>query len=517
MAGILESFYYLFESDASKLDKGLTESERKAKELGQEVGKTDAAATNLGRSLASSLAGLAGAALATVSLAAMSRAMFEAADQADALAKGAKAANAEIEDFAAWGDIVKKAGGSAEGFGASLRMFNQQLAQVEVTGKSRAAPFLKELGIDLDAAANKGKTAMDFLPQLADAFKGMSTAKALGLGQRLGLDQATIMALQSGSRELSVMIAREKELGAVTKRQGEIAENFNDTLDDTRHAFRSVWLGVSEYVLPPLTWMAEKLTDVAIWLRKNSDFVVGFMLALGAAITMYALPPLFSMAAAAIVAFAPFIGAGLLVAAVATTFALLYDDVMAFKEGGESMIGAVLNRWPLIGDVVNGIVSALESLWDTAGVVGNALAAMWDNPAQAFSDFLNFVLEGIKTLANAIPGLSSVLGAIGIDITPSGERATPGEAGAAPGGSLGEAVKKGQGLLGEAAASPIGAQSSTSITNSRPVTKSTTVQVGKVEVHTQATDAQGISRAIGDSMTTQMRQAASNFDDGVAA
>jgi len=43
------------------------------------------------------------------------------------------------------------------------------------------------------------------------------------------------------------------------------------------------------------------------------------------------------------------------------------------------------------------------------------------------------------------------------------------------------------------------------------------VNIGKVEVQTQATDATGISKQIGDTLHAQMRQAVNRFDDGIAA
>lgn len=485
---ILDTFFILFESDASKLDKGLAESEKKAKGLGEKLGAVDVAAGKLGGSLTASLAGLAGAALAAVSLGAMTTAMFNAAEHADKLNESAERLGLNIETISAWGDLIKKNGGSVDGFIGSIEGLNSQLQQMEVTGKSRAAPFLKELGIDLDDAANKGKNAMDFLPQIADAFAGMDKQKSVALGKRLGFDQATIMTLQAGRREVEALIEKERELGVVTKKQGEIADAFGDQMDDTRHAFRSVWLGVSEYILPPLTWMLEKFQEVAVFMRKHSDLVVGLMIAIGTAITMYALPPLISMASAVIVAFAPFILAGALVTALGVAFALLYEDVMAFVDGGDSMLGQILNRWPVIGDIARGIADAFKFLFGAGVTLADFFATMWNDPIKAFQQFFGIIWDGIKALMNAIPGLSSVMGALGI----------------------------GKDSIAQASTSPISSQSSTSISNGAR-SKQTSVQVGKVEVHTQATDAAGISKAIGGTMETQMRQTVNNYDDGVLA
>lgn len=538
---VLDTFYILFDSDASKLDKGLGETEKKTDRLTGKIGAVDVAAGKMGGSLLRSMAGLAGTVVAAVSLAAITRGVMAATDKADMLAKSAKAANASIEDFTAWSDLIKKSGGSADGFAASLGNLNQQLAQIDVTGKSRAAPFLKELGIDLDLAANKGRSAMDFLPQLADAFQGLDSAKAVGIGRRLGLDQATIMTLQSGRREVEAMIAREKELGTVTKQQAEIAEKFNDTIDDTAHAFRSIWLGVAEYVLPPLTWMMEKMQTAAIFMRKHSDFIVGLMIAIGAAITFYALPPLVSMAAAAVVAFAPFIGAGVLVAALAAGFALLYDDVMNFVEGGDSMIGQILTRWPMIGQVAAGIADAIKSMLEVAKWVFGVLSDLvglsidgWRALFQIVGDTAPFQAAGniistmLTSLTEAFSAFGDLAGGVWDVVVSKIQTAVEwiGKAielvkqvGGAISGGLGGAradIKAAQGHLSAASGSPLVAQTSNSISN-RGGSRTTSVTVGKVEVKTAATDADGISRAIGGSMQAQMRQAANNFDDGVLA
>jgi len=43
---------------------------------------------------------------------------------------------------------------------------------------------------------------------------------------------------------------------------------------------------------------------------------------------------------------------------------------------------------------------------------------------------------------------------------------------------------------------------------------SSTVQIDKIDVHTQATDAKGISNAIGQELNTTLRRVTNHFDDG---
>lgn len=80
-----------------------------------------------------------------------------------------------------------------------------------------------------------------------------------------------------------------------------------------------------------------------------------------------------------------------------------------------------------------------------------------------------------------------------------------------------EDVIAGQDLLQAADASPVGALTSSAITNSNVTNGGNSVNVEKVEVHTQATDAEGIASEIGGSLTKQMRATVNTFDDGTKA
>jgi len=512
---ILDSFFLLFESDASKLDKGLSETEKKAKGLQEKLKATDDQAGKMGASLTAAVGALAGLAAATLGLAAFGHELAEATELADHLDETAERLNTTTDVLSNWGDVVKISGGSVDGFAASMEGLNTQLAQLDVTGKSRAAPFLAELGIDLDNVANKGKSAMDFLPDLAESFSKLDSTKAIALGRRLGLDQGTIMALHQGRDAVNELLEKQRELGVVTAKQGEIAGHFNDTLDDTRHAFRTIYMSVLEYVLPPLTWMAEKMQGVAIFMRKHSDFIIGLMIAIGGAVSLYALPPLFAMATAAIVAYAPFFLLGAIVTALAVAFALLYDDVMNFVDGGGSLIGRFvtwIQSFTFLNNLVGFLGAGFRYLWAVIGqgleITGAFLSKL--TPVQVAFRVLKVLVEGaresLSLLWEVLKGIGSSLGNV---LSAAGKLVGKGI------DATSQALATGRDMLNAAASNPIGSQSSASILTRGGNSKTTSVQVGKVEVHTQATDAAGISKSIGDTMGTQLRHAAANFDDGV--
>lgn len=544
--GVLDTFFLLFEADASKLDKGLEDTRKKGKQTAEEMKVVDKAAEKMGESFRESIKELLGAAAAALALHSMTEAMLEAAHAADELNDAANRMGESIEMLGIWGDLTKKNGGSTQGFIASLEALDRNLASIEVTGKSRAAPFLKELGIDLDSAAYKGKSAAELLLPLADAFKDLDKQKSLAMGQRLGFDQATIMTLQAGRREVEELIEKEKELGVITKKQGEIADAYGDQMDDTRHAFRSLWLSVAEVVLPVLTKVMKGFEMVATFARKHSDFVVGLMIALGVAIGTYVLPPLAAMAVEAAIAFAPFLLVGAAIAALATTFALLYDDVMNFLDGNDSLIGQLLEKWPVLGVIIEKVTDFVKGLGDVFAWTFNTVSDVISIAIELFKRFVGWIVETIhnsKFLTAIVNGVTSAFQLLGdvagmiwdgivtdvenfielikaaFNIVKSIASAITSGLGMAKealgiGGATSTGVAAGQAALGAAAGSPLASQTSNSI-NTRSSNK--VVNVGQVTVQTQATDAAGIARGIGGAMSTQMRQASANFDDGVAA
>lgn len=505
---ILDAFYLLFEADASKLTKGLDDADKRAKKTTDQVKDLDEAAYKMGERLGSSLRKLGGAVLGLVAARQLMTSFNSAVLQADQLDETSKALDVNIELLSAYSDAVKEAGGTAEGFQGSIRALNQQLAMFATTGKTKAAPFLKELGIDLDAAANKGKTAFDFLPQIADAFEQMGKQESMAMGQKIGFDIGTIMMLQGGRRELDALIKKHKELGVITKKQGEIAAAYNDSLDDFRHTLRTTWLSLGEAVLPVVTRVINALSGLVTWTRENHHFVTGLLLGIAAVIGKAVLPALIRMAVATVIAFAPYFLIGAVIAGVAAAFALLYDDVMNFLEGNDSLIGQLLQKFPMlaqvfaiIGAVATEIAGVIEAAFKLAG---GAILVMWDHITERVMALWGYV----KQFGGFVAGLAGKIGGA----LSNHQFAAPD---AAPGVAAG--VSAGQAMLGSAARSPINSQTSNSVTNKTGGSRSTSVDVRKVEVHTQATDGAGIAKSIGGALSSQMSQVATNYDDGVAA
>lgn len=516
---ILDTFFILFESDASKLDKGLADSERKAKETTKAVEATDRAASNLGRSLGGVLRELGGMVLGGLAVAAVAAQFRAAVDQADKLGEAADRLGVAVEELGAWSDAVKLAGGSTEGLISSIERMNEGLTVLDVTGKSRVLPFLKELGIDMESAAHKGKTAFELFPEIADAMSQMDRAQAVSLGKKLGLDQGTIMLLMQGRREVDAAIARQKELGTVTKQQAEISAKFNDQLDNTAQAMRSLYLSVAQAVLPSLTAFFKGVEVIVQFMRRHSDFITGLFIAVAGAIGALVVPALVKMGVAAAVAFAPFFAIGAAIAAVGVAFALLYDDIVAWQAGADSLIGRHLMTWAEFLDVIETVANAIMHAFSSPQAFIESMIELIKRLAIGLLEFVG-LMEPLEAAWDAVSAKVRAF----VDLVASAVRLARGIAGAVVGLFSGggatqppAGLMEGRQALAQAAASPLASVTSSAINNRRGGDRNTSLSVGQVVVQTQATDADGISRSVGTALGSQLEQAAANYDDGVAA
>lgn len=514
---ILDTFFVVFESDTSKLDKGMDDAKKSSDGLKVSLSETDKAAGDTVESVKNLIGSLGGFIAAGMTLASVVSGIKEAADFSDALGKMSDSLGVNIKDVSAWGEAVSMSGGSAAGFQGTLKSMTNDLQQVALTGQSQMMPFLARLGIGMFDTHGKIKNVTDLLPELASKFEGMSKAQSMTMGKKLGLDEGTIMLLQQGRAEVDKQVASMKALDGVTKENAKVSADFHNSTSKISFAMRGLFLEIGTALLPALTWLNEAFTSIIMFLQNHKDFAIGLFTAIGTAITVFLLPPLISAGIAAAVAMAPFLLIGAIVAGVAAVFALLYDDVMNFIEGNDSLIGQISQKYPIVGEIVHAIVDTIKELWkistevfggmaeiimhplqalqkieDAFKSAGNSISQIWGKVIDEIKSSFNFVDAGIDKVKNGFSAVKSFFG-IGDDTTKNAKKTIDG-----------------------ANSVPLNNITSSAISNMAQ-TKSTNVTVGKVEVHTQATDAEGISKHVGATLQDQIKTAVTNFDDGIHA
>lgn len=466
-ASVLETFWIMFASNSDEVESGAEKAGKKTDDLERKIKSTDAATNKLGNSFINLARDIAGPLAALVSFGAITAGLVNAVRYADMLDETSEALDISVETLDAWGNAAKLNGGSIEGFIGSVKTLNAAMTQLDVTGKSRVQPFFKELGIRMTDAAGKAREPIEIFEDLAGKFEKMDKQQAIGYGRKLGIDDGTIMLLQKGRRAVEDIIKRQKELGVVSAEDAAIAAKFNDTIDDTAHVFRVLFSELAGSTLPILGKALEAFQKFGVWIREHKEIILGFFVTVGSVLAGFAAEALIAAIAAGAIS-VPFLVIAAAVAALGVAIGLVYEDLVKFEQGGKSITGNIVNYFKAMGE---DIIWVWEKVRDAILGVFEAISNAWANVTSKFK----------VAQANA-----------------------------------GDLIINGVTQLNQAANTPIGAQTSNSISSSRvEASKNTTVHVGEVNVQTQATDAEGMAQGAANGLKTQIRQVTSSMDDGI--
>lgn len=505
MASVLETFFILFESDASdakkendNLNKSLDETEDAASSATGSVDETGEAFLGLGNSALGAIGGI-------LALGSMVAGVIGKTAELDQLGKFSDLIGENIGAVDAWSQSAIRAGGTAQGFQSSIESLNEKMVDASIKGTNEITPFFNQLGISIVDVNGKAKKSLEILPELAGAFEGLDKQESAGLGKKLGLDQGTIMLLQSGRAEVEAMVDRQTKLGVATREAADLSAKFNDQMADLKQTLSFSSQSILVSVLPALTWMLEGLTDVSQWMGENQVLVEGFFIGIGLAALKFVIPPMITMATAVWAAVAPFLAIGVAIATVGAAIALIYEDIVAFNSGQDSLIGSMIEKWPILGDIIKGVGDTIKTVIDGLSSLAEFMFDLFTKPEKA--------LEKLKSMAGGVVGFFG----FGDDSSDEEIKKTTEEDksdnGFLPGRDM---IKKAQQSIIVASAAPITAQTSSSIQNSTSSnSRSITVQTGDTVIQTQATDPEGIARNFTQELESQLNTAIDNFDDGI--
>jgi hypothetical protein len=490
MSSVLETFYFMFASNADQVKKGNAEAKKSADSLEQSQKNNEAQSKKTGEAYLE-LMGMAATAVASVTAALGTVAFVRAGIQhADALRVTSAALGENVQEVDAWSRAITSAGGDASHFQGEMRSLGAAIREAAFTGEGSLSPVLRRLGINLRDMNGQIKTPLELLPEVAKAFERIDTAQALHLGGMLGLDDKTILLLKQGRANLDELLNTQRQFQVTTEKDAEAVKKLKMQIGEASVSWLVLRQRIVNMAVPALTWFFEKLEILGNWIDENSDLVEGFFIGAAIAATAYFLPAMLAVAGAVLAATWPLLVLIAAVTAVGVVFGLVYDEIKNFAQGHDSLIGEAVKKWPLLGKAIQAVGDYIKWLIDLYKGLGQFLYDLLFNPQKALDTLINKVKSffglfgGDKNLGDATAEMNK-------NISIANER------------------------IGVASSSPLAAQTSTSITTSNRVGGDVAVSIAQVDVNTQATDAVGISQAIGNTMRDQMQQAVFNVDDGV--
>lgn len=464
---VLETLYLLLKLDSTELKKGAQEAKKTTDDVQKSfVGlddsskKVSTAFSDIALSLGAFVAGFftLGEALAGIK---------EAANFAYNLNLSSQALDVNAQELSVWGSAVKQTGGTIQGFQESLRTLSTNFGLLP-------------------------RATIAYLPQLAEAFQKMGRFASMRYGRMLGIDDATILLLQKGRTEVEAIVKKQYELGVATQHQIDIANKFTIALQNSGTAWRETFLSAGEKILPNITNILDKFTEFAEYLQKHLNLITGALIGIGVAAAVAVTP--FILMNITVIALT--VSVGLLIAA----FALLYDDFEAFTHGQDSVIGRLLERWPLLGKVA---VKAIEA---------------WKMAVHDLVDSMFPLLKAIEDIYKAFSGNKRLRAFL--DLKTENKPLEEKNKINSEDDSLKTNLSKAKASLFLATTTPLAAQTTSGILNNKNSNRQNIVNIGDITINTQATDAEGISTSLSDFIKNHVSghfwQANSQFDDGVA-
>lgn len=549
MSSILETFYILFKSNADDVAKGAKKAAGSTKELESQLKTAGGATETIGNGIIKIYEDAQKAIVGVIAVGAAVAAVRSTLKQTEQIRLSAM----ETGDSAAQIDAIQRAskrfGGSIDETNGVLKSLNSSILDTAFHSEGALTPALIRLGLTLrDASGNIIKPAQ-MLDKLNVAFQRIDKRTSIDLGKKMGLSTAMILMLQQTPQAYQKTIDAMKKYGAVSKEEIDTAQKFDLTLNDMSESFNTSMKHAILGIMPTLQKFLDTVNSITEFLGRHKPLVESFFIGAAAAITIYFLPAMLEAAALVLAATWPIIAIVAAVTAAIAVFALLYDDITIFFNGGDSMIGRFIKKWPGLALAVNSVADALKMLFEILKWSAEFLSDMFLNPMAAIAKLQDLAESLFTWFQNKFPNLAAgisligdafgemgdivmavfrnigkvfdyIIGGISKAINAVSDRidSTKKALGIDSSQDTADAMQAAKDSIEFASSTPIASQSSVSIANSRlSNNRNSTVTTGDIIIQTEATDAEGISLAVGKTLNHHMKQALYNFDDGVDA
>jgi hypothetical protein len=288
-------------------------------------------------------------------------------------------------------------------------------------------------------------------------------------------------------------------------------------------------------------------------MAENKGFVLGFFSIVAAVLIGVYAPAALTAARATWALIAPWalVVAGILLASAA--IALIAEDLYQFGQGNDSITGRLAEKWPFLGEAIKGIgkvlawlISAVQifaalfvdaflggpeyavnKFYESVSSLVDDISSMFPLVGVAFDVMTGMMEAGIKAVISLWEWLTSKIESGGrlfskaIDAVKgffSGSGMTSPDINQSVNVNRQNIARGGE--LIRSTNTPLASMTSNSISNradTRSKTTNNTVNTGPITVQTQATDGDKVAAELGRSLSSQMRSAIDENDDGVVA
>jgi hypothetical protein len=433
-----------------------------------------------------------------------------------------------VEELGTWQGAATLAGGSADGFNQTVKSMAGMLVDIEkkLPRAERALRIFKAAGIE-GIQLGKKSNVLEVMDQLADKMHSMDAMEAIRLGSRMGMDDGTIRLFRLGREEMAKLREEALALGVATQADSDAAAKMEESHQRLTLVTTSLGRIVMRMVVPALQWFTDKLVDLAKWAKEHPDTIKEVFVGIAAAIAVVGAVATYASVAMLGISW-PLVAAAAAAAALGAGVMWLITKWKEWTAAGketQTFMGRFFaffeKAWYAVKNVVLPVLSAIwEYIKTSLGVWIDAFEMFFDmfagNDSKVKEDWQNLLKDCDKTfnilmhiLAYAFGGLTGLMVNLWnaawdrmIDYAKTKGKEVLGElsnpisyvlTGKSTQENLGGLKEAHDQLLGLATFGMAGGGQA-----SQSQSTTTTVTVGELNVHTQASDAQGVGGYLGE-------------------
>lgn len=465
---ILDTFYVLFKGDTTDLKKSQQDAEKGQKALTESVKQTNSASMDLGVTFLSLAQQAASALGVVVGVGAAIKGGLKVEEQTLDLYRFSKALGTSYQEVQKWVYAGKMVGASSQEITGDIKALVLGMSQVgSVGGVAIQTPLTqlmqKLIATGYIATDSKGKVK-DFgqaLLSISDTLAGRNKQFDNNYIKSLGLSEGTLRLLQEGRINIEQFLKAGEKAGIATDEQGQKLEktardwaDFTSKVENITRVLAGPFVSALDALINPTDDLSKGIQDLGIAMA-----VVGGVVAL---------------------TFVPFAALGVAITGALAPILIVIAAVTA--------LWAILHYGPEI-----------------AKSIGNAFGTMFHNLAKWGGEFLDMIKDIFGFITKAVTGTNN------LKIGPKGEKTADGTS-----TSHEEVLTKAAMAIKQADSNPIAAQTNNSvITGAKTNNKS--IKIDQINIQTQATDADGISKDIGAGLSKNLfSQTIMQFSDGIS-
>lgn len=313
----------------------------------------------------------------------------------------------------ALGGALKRFGGDTSSAVNAIKTINQHLHDAKF-GEGALMDIAKKYGVVI----SKGATAEQTILNLAKQMGRYDRQTRVTIASQLGLDEAMQLAFADGGKELEQLIQKQKRLNIVSPEDSKIAQAFSYALLDLQDIFGALMRDFARVILPAFSKLLGIMTDFIDFLRRHKIFVVAFFAGILIALTPILLT-LGKMAVASTIAFAPFYAIGAVIAGLA----LIFEDLLYYFQGYESVTGKLVKQFPLLGTFIEPLRPIVLGIFEIFKSIYNLLKEpSWNNLTEVFKsagEVMHSLMElPLKAIKGLVDGLVERFPSLGVALKP---------------------------------------------------------------------------------------------------